>query len=202
MDISEQQAIRRILAGNSDVYRILMDRHIPAVLRMTLRVTGSLQDAEEAAQEAFVRAYNKLGTFQEHAAFGTWIYRIAMNCALNLVERRTRDLVWNATPIDASLLVRDTLSSSNPTPEALVLEAEDARQREHLLRCLTPMERTAFVLRHLEDQPINVIAEALGINSNTARQTIFRATTKLRHRLTSTAVAEHYTPSQLTRQAR
>jgi len=183
MEISEQQAIRRILAGDVDVYRILMDRHLPAVLRMTLRVTGSVEDAEEAAQEAFLRGYNKLATFREHAAFGTWIYRIAMNCSLNLVERRTRDLACNATSIDASPHIQATLHSSAPTPEAFVLEAEAARQREHLLLCLTPMERTAFVLRHLEDQPIAIIAEALNINPNTARQTLFRAATKLRRQL-------------------
>jgi RNA polymerase sigma-70 factor, ECF subfamily len=201
MEISEQQAIRRTLAGDLDVYRILMERHLPAVLRMTLRVTGSVEDAEEAAQEAFLRGYSKLATFREHATFGTWIYRIAMNCALNLVERRTRDLTWNAAPLDESPHIQETLYSQNPTPEALAIEAEDARQREHLLRCLTPMERSAFVLRHLEDQPVAVIAEALGINANTARQTIFRAASKLRRHLTPAPTAEPFTPSQLTRRA-
>ena len=67
---------------------------------MTYRVTGNSSDAEEAAQEAFLLAYKKLPDFREHAAFGTWVYRIAMNCSLNLVKRRTRDLNWNATPLD------------------------------------------------------------------------------------------------------
>ena len=201
MEISEQQAIRRILAGEPDVYRILMDRHLPAVLRMTLRVTGSVEDGEEAAQEAFLRAYNKLATFREHASFGTWVYRIAMNCSLNLIERRTRDLSWNATSLDTSPF-GETLHSPHPTPETLVLEAEAARQREQLLKCLTPMERSAFVLRHLEDQSVAVIADALGINPNTARQTIFRAATKLRRSLVAPAVAAACSPSQLAREIR
>lgn len=178
MDNLEQEAIRRILAGDADLYRLLMERHLPAVLRMTRRVTGSDQDAEEAAQEAFLRAYRKLPGFREHAAFGTWVYRIAMNCALNLVERRQRDVGWNAADLDDSPAV-----SVRPTPEADVLEAEAARERDRLLGCLTPMERTAFVLRHLEEQPVAVIAEALDINANTARQTIFRAVSKLRKEL-------------------
>jgi RNA polymerase sigma-70 factor (ECF subfamily) len=203
MEITEQQAIRRILAGEPDVYRILMERHLPVVLRMTLRVTGSVEDAEEAAQEAFLRGYKKLAHFREHATFGTWIYRIAMNCSLNLVERRTRDLAWNATPLDASPDIQAALRSPGSTPEALLLEAEAARQREHLLGCLTPMERSAFVLRHLEDQPVAVIAEALGINANTARQTIFRAAGKLRRQLSPAAsAAEPFTPSPLAREAR
>jgi RNA polymerase sigma-70 factor (ECF subfamily) len=202
MDTLEQEAIRRILNGDPDVYRILMDRHFPTVLRMTLRVTGSLEDAEEAAQEAFIRAYNRLATFREHATFGTWVYRIAMNCSLNLVERRTRDLAWNATPLDSSPHIQETLSSPHLTPEALLLEAEAARQREQMLQCLTPMERSAFILRHLEDQPVAVIAQALNIKPNTARQTIFRAATKLRRHLSPTPTAATYSSSQLVREAR
>ena len=183
MDNLEQEAIQRVLNGDPDMYRILMDRHLPAVLRMTLRVTGSLEDAEEAAQEAFLRAYNKLPTFREHAAFGTWVYRIAMNCALNLVQRRSRDLAWNAVPLDSTPHAQKLAVSPRPTPEAILLETESVRERERLLGCLTPLERTAFVLRHLEDQPVVLIAEALGITSNTARQTVFRAVSKLRREL-------------------
>ncbi len=92
----EQDAIRRILAGDRDAFRVLMDRHLPTVLRMTYRVTGNAVDAEEAAQEAFLLAYKKLSSFREQAAFGTWVYRIAMNCSLNLVERRARNVAWDA----------------------------------------------------------------------------------------------------------
>jgi RNA polymerase sigma-70 factor (ECF subfamily) len=183
MENLEREVIRRVLSGETDLYRLLMERHLPAVLRMTRRVTGCEEDAEETAQEAFLRAYNKLPAFREHAAFGTWVYRIAMNCALNLMQRRRRDVGWNAVELDGAAEAEGLVISRWPTPEADVLEAEAAGERERLLRCLTPMERTAFVLRHLEDQPVAVIAEALGINANTARQTIFRAVSKLRREL-------------------
>ena len=182
MDHVEQEAIRRVLAGEADVYRLLMERHLPAVLRMTRRVTACDQDAEEAAQEAFLRAYQKLPGFREHAAFGTWVYRIAMNCALNLVERRRRDVGWHAVDLDVAG-AENLAVCAQPTPEADVLAAEAERAREQMLACLTPLERTAFVLRHLEEQPVAVIAEALGMSANTARQTIFRAAGKLRKQL-------------------
>src|ERR1700709_2169630 len=92
MDKAEKDAIRQILAGNRDAYRILMDRHFPAVFRIAFRVTGDEADAEEAAQEAFLRGYNKLASFRQEAQFSTWITRIAMNTSINLVERRNRDL--------------------------------------------------------------------------------------------------------------
>jgi RNA polymerase sigma-70 factor, ECF subfamily len=179
----EQEAIRSILAGDRDAYRVLMERHLPAVLRATLRITGNTVDAEEAAQEAFLRAYNKLPEFREQAAFGTWVYRIAMNCALNLVERRSRDLGWNAVALDGEPRAGDLAVSHQPTPEAALLDREAVSQRERAMQALTPMERTAFVLRHMEEQSLEVIATALGVPVNSAKQAVFRAVSKLRREL-------------------
>jgi RNA polymerase sigma-70 factor (ECF subfamily) len=182
MEDLEREAIRRVLVGDREEYRVLMERHLPAVLRMTFRVTGNLEDAEEAAQEAFLLAYKKLTTFREQAAFGTWVYRIAMNCALNLVKRRTRNPEWHAESLeDAGDLASPV--SPGPTPEAILLHAEAERERERAMCLLTPMEKTAFILRHIEEQPVNVIATALGISANSARQTLFRAVGKLRREL-------------------
>jgi RNA polymerase sigma-70 factor (ECF subfamily) len=183
MEALEQDAIRRVLAGDREEYRVLMERHLPAVLRMTVRVTGNLEDAEEAAQEAFLLAYKKLAEFREQATFGTWVYRIAMNCSLNLVKRRERNLGWKAESLDLTSNAHEAAVSQRPTAEAALLDAEAYRQRERAMSSLTPMERTAFVLRHMEEQPVEVIAKALGVTANTARQTIFRAVAKLRREL-------------------
>jgi RNA polymerase sigma-70 factor, ECF subfamily len=182
MEHWEQEAIRRVLAGDQEEYRVLMERHLPMVLRMTLRVTGNLEDAEEAAQEAFLLAYKKLSKFREDAAFGTWVYRIAMNCSLNLMKRRARNVAWNAESLDDAPGSQQAVSS-HPTPEAALLDAEAQLERECAMSTLTPRERTAFVLRHLEEQPVDVIADALGISANSARQVVFRAISKLRRKL-------------------
>ena len=179
----EQEAIRRTLAGDRDAFRVLMDRHLPAVLRMTYRVTGNPVDAEEAAQEAFLLAYKKLPNFREQAAFGTWVYRIAMNCSLNLVERRARDLSWDAVSLEPGTATDNLAVSPRPNPEAELLHNEAARRRERAMLTLTPMERTAFILRHMEEQPTQVIAEALGVPLNSAKQAVFRAVAKLRREL-------------------
>jgi RNA polymerase sigma-70 factor (ECF subfamily) len=183
----EQDAIRRVLAGDRDAFRVLMDRHLPTVLRMTYRVTGNPVDAEEAAQEAFLLAYKKLSGFREQASFGTWVYRIAMNCSLNLVERRSRDLGWNAVTIEPGAPSENIAVSRGLTPEAELLNTEALRRRERAMLTLTPMERTAFILRHMEDQPIQVIADALGVPGNSAKQAIFRAVAKLRRELAPAA---------------
>jgi len=183
MDVVEQEVIRRVVAGDRDAYRVLMERHLPAVLRVTMRITASEVDAEEAAQEAFLRAYNKLADFKGQSSFGTWVYRIAMNCSLNIVERRSRDLGWNAVEMDGEAGGANQVRSESVTPEQAVLDGESQVLRERAMQQLTPMERTAFVLRHMEDQPMNTIAEALGVPVNSAKQAVFRAVSKLRKEL-------------------
>jgi RNA polymerase sigma-70 factor, ECF subfamily len=190
MDKAETEAIRDVLAGDRDAYRLLMDRHFCTARRVAFRITGNEADAEEAAQEAFLRAYNKLPSFRQDSAFSTWIMRITMNTAINLVERRKRDLSYHAPRIadepssaEHTVLVADRQAG----PEASLLNREVVSLRQAAMAELTPMERTAFTLRHMEDVPMAEIAAALNITSNSAKQAVFRAVSKLRRSLTPIA---------------
>ena len=186
MDKAETDAIRDVLAGNRDAYRVLMDRYFGSVTRIAFRITGNEADAEEAAQEAFLRAYNKLPGFRQDSAFSTWITRIAMNTAINLVERRNRDLSYQGpriadepSPADRTVRVADTQAN----PEGALLNREATGLRQAAMDQLTPMERTAFTLRHMEDIPMAEIATALNVTTNSAKQAVFRAVSKLRQSL-------------------
>jgi RNA polymerase sigma-70 factor (ECF subfamily) len=186
MSKAEAETIQKILAGSRDAYRVLMDSHFCAVHRIAFRITGNQADAEEAAQEAFLRAYNKLPGFRQDASFSTWITRIAMNTAINLVERRNRDLSQhglriadNPSPTEQTVQLAD----GHAGPERQLLDREAASLRSEALANLTPMERTAFTLRHMEDLPIAEIATALNISANSAKQAVFRAVGKLRRSL-------------------
>jgi RNA polymerase sigma-70 factor (ECF subfamily) len=190
MDKAETEAIRDVLAGDRDAYRVLMDRHFCSVARVTFRITGNEADAEEAAQEAFLRAYNKLPGFRQDSAFSTWIMRIAMNTAINLVERRKRDLSYQAPTIADEPSIADhtvRIADRQAGPEASLLNREAVSLRQAAMAELTPMERTAFTLRHMEDVPMAEIAAALNITSNSAKQAVFRAVSKLRRSLTPIA---------------
>lgn len=187
MDREDRDAIRRVLAGDRDAFRILMERYFVQVHRVAWRITGDEADAEEAAQEAFLRAYNKLPGFRMDAQFSTWITRIAMNTALNLVERRTRDLTHIAHRIDAETDNHIQIPNTAATPDRLLLDIETAQLRSAAMALLTPMERTAFTMRHMEDLSIAEIATALNIQPNAAKQAIFRAVGKLRHALAPVA---------------
>jgi len=186
MKNAEAEAIQQIVAGDRDAYRVLMERHFCAVHRIAFRITGNQEDAEDAAQEAFLRAYNKLPSFRHESSFSTWITRIAMNTALNLVERRNRDLPMRGQRIaeDRSPVEHTTqVADGQPGPERCLLDLEAATLRNDALAALTPMERTAFTLRHMEDLPIAEIAAALQVPANSAKQAVFRAVAKLRRSL-------------------
>lgn len=187
MDRDEKDAIRRVLAGDRDAYRVLMERYFAQVHRVAWRITGDEADAEEAAQEAFLRAYNKLAGFRMDAQFSTWITRIAMNTALNLVERRNRDLGRHAERIDGAGDSTLQIAHDGATPERAVMDAETAQMRRAAMASLTAMERTAFTMRHMEDVPVAEIAHALNIQPNAAKQAIFRAVGKLRRALAPVA---------------
>lgn len=190
VDKADAEAIKHVLAGDRDAYRILMDRHFQSAFRLAYRITGNQEDAEEATQEAFLRAYNKLNTFRQQSGFGTWVTRIAMNTAINSVERRNRDLTHNSSRIAEQSSRTDNtvqVADHHAGPERILLDCEAATLRQAALAALTPMERTAFTLRHMEDLPISEIAEALHIPANSAKQAVFRAVSKLRRALSPVA---------------
>jgi RNA polymerase sigma-70 factor (ECF subfamily) len=189
MGNADQQAIRQILGGDRDAYGVLMKRHFDTVFRVTFRITGNHQDAEEATQEAFLRAYDKLPEFRNTAGFGTWVYRIAMNCAFDLVRRRCREASWNAVPLFTEHGSERFASSSHLEPEKTLLDSEAIQLRHQAMDLLTPIERTAFVLRHLEEKSISEIASALGATTSSVKQAIFRAVAKLRQALKENARA-------------
>src|SRR5215467_15301280 len=89
--ISDAVAVERTLAGERDAYRILVERHSHYVYRLAYRMTGNPHDAEEIVQEAFLRAYQKLAQFAGQANFGTWVYRIATNYAIDRLRQRNAD---------------------------------------------------------------------------------------------------------------
>jgi len=182
MDTNDHAAIRAVLAGNRDAYAALVAHHSRSVFRVAYRITGNEADAEEVVQDAFMRGYRKLESFESRANFGTWIYRIAVHCALDKVSRRHEVNARSNVPMDAepeAVQVPDR----TPSPEQLLLSEELGAFRESAMHSLTPLEQTAFTLRHMEDCSMEEIAAALEIAPNAAKQAVYRAVHKLRQRL-------------------
>jgi RNA polymerase sigma-70 factor, ECF subfamily len=182
---SDALAIERTLAGERDAFRVLVERHSHNVFRLAYRMTGNQHDAEEVVQEAFLRAYQKLGQFASRANFGTWVYRIAANYAIDRMRQRQKEEARRQTPSveDQDGMENDPMNrvaDEAPTPERLTQSIELRKLMEQALAALSHAERTAFVMRHWEGCGIEEIAVVLKSNSGAAKNTVFRAVQKLR----------------------
>jgi RNA polymerase sigma-70 factor, ECF subfamily len=182
---SDAIAVERTLAGDRDAYRVLVERHSHNVFRLAYRMTGNRHDAEEVVQEAFLRGYQKLGQFAARSNFGTWVYRIAANYAIDRMRQRQKEDARREAPRteDQDGMADDPLSrvkDEAPTPERLTQSIELRKQLEQALAALSEAERTAFVMRHWEGCGIEEIAAVLKSSSNATKNTVFRAVQKLR----------------------
>src|SRR5271154_6937601 len=121
MDWTDLEAAEEARKGNQLAFRVLVERHSRSVFRLTFRMTGNEQDAEDMVQETFLRAYKQLHRFDGRAAFGTWLYRIAANCSLDLLRtRRLRNEHIGTTANDGDLPdIVENLASPEPSPERL-----------------------------------------------------------------------------------
>jgi RNA polymerase sigma-70 factor (ECF subfamily) len=165
MDESDAAAVARACAGDTDAFRVLVDRYSRKVFRLAYRMTRNERDAEDVVQETFLRAYRRLKQFESRASFGTWIFRIAVNASLDLtrklgryerVEQQMPEPEGGARPLFQ-------LPAPEPAPDRLLLSSELKHKVESVLASLSPQVRTAFVLRHYEGMSIEEIGSVLGL---------------------------------------
>jgi RNA polymerase sigma-70 factor (ECF subfamily) len=183
MGESDRAPIEAVLAGDKEAYGTLVKRHSQKLFRLAYRITGNEADADDVVQESFLRGYLNLKSFKSRSDFGTWIYRIAVHCALDRISSRSKEETNCAA--EETDLGRGSVQIPDlaPGPERLALSAELGALEDRAMNGLTAMERTAFVLRHMEQRSTEEIAAALEIQPNAAKQTVFRAVQKVRQRL-------------------
>jgi RNA polymerase sigma-70 factor (ECF subfamily) len=183
MQGSDHSIVRAVLAGDKEAYGALVRAHSATVFRVAFRIVANEADAEEVVQEAFLRGYQRLESYEGRSSFGTWIYRIAVNCALNRINQSGIHAEYRhgdeSDPEEKTVQV----ASSDAGPERVLLSKEIGVAQDTAMRRLTPTEKSAFVMRHFEDRSTNEIAEVLNIAPNAAKQAVFRAVQKLRREL-------------------
>ncbi|HSL21736.1 MAG TPA: sigma-70 family RNA polymerase sigma factor [Vicinamibacterales bacterium] len=179
---SDAPAIARARAGDADAFRELVDRHSRAVFRVAYRITGRAEDAEDVVQETFLRAYRQLDRFESRANFGTWLHRIASNCAVDLLRARpAREMAEEPETLER--LGGTGTTGASPSPERSVLGGQIRERVSAALAGLTEMERAAFTLRHFEGLSIEEISRTLGLRASATKHSIFRAVRKMRREL-------------------
>ena len=179
---ADAQAVARVRAGETEAFRVLMERHGRAVHGLAFRMTGNAQDAEDVVQETFLRAYRNLDHFEARAQFGSWLYRIGANCAYDALRARARRL-GRVEPAGALDDLSGDIATEEPGPERLAAGAEVRRRVRAALARMSVLERSAFTLRHFEGMTTAEIAHALDLRGEAAKQSVFRAVRKMRQAL-------------------
>jgi RNA polymerase sigma-70 factor (ECF subfamily) len=184
----DDELIREAQRGDRSAFDSLVRRYDQSVLRLALHMLGNEQDAQDVHQEAFLKAYRHLGNFRFECSFYTWLYRIVTNLCLDHLRRRKSRREDPATVLDSrgdemDLLsnISDTRAMANPARE-LDRKLMAASINEALGK-LTPRERTVFELKHYQGLKLRTIGEMLSTTEETAKNTLFRATRKLRANL-------------------
>jgi RNA polymerase sigma-70 factor (ECF subfamily) len=188
MELTDRAAVDEVLAGKHESFRVLVERHGRKVFGLAYRMTGNEHDADEVVQETFLRCYKRLDSFEARSSFSTWLYRIAANCALDLLAKRKQDkthIVESDTRNDELNPEERTLeyASPQPGPERMLLSAELRKRVSDAMQRLTAVERTAFVLRHFEGRSITEIGSVLKVKDEAVKNTVFRAVKKMRTEL-------------------
>lgn len=171
--MNDKQYVHRVLRGDRDAFRHLVDNHKDIAYSLAYRISGNPSDAEEIVQDAFVKAYTKLKSFREDAAFSTWLYRIVYNTAVSWLRDRTKRKPESGYPEKTEHSLSDTYEEKN-----------DLENREHAVRWaitqLKPVDRTIVTLFYHEDQTLKEIAEVTGISENNVKIRLFRAREKMK----------------------
>ncbi|HEX2101272.1 MAG TPA: RNA polymerase sigma factor RpoE, partial [Candidatus Synoicihabitans sp.] len=175
-DDTDQELVRRVQAGDQSAFNLLVLKYQHRVLKLVGRFVNDPTEAEDVAQEAFLKAYRALASFRGDSAFYTWLYRIAINTAKNaLVSQRRRPVDFDLDLQDPDQYERQARLKEADTPEGVLLTDEIRTVVEEAMEQLPEDLRTAIVLRELEGLSYEEIAEAMDCPVGTVRSRIFRA---------------------------
>ena len=164
--MTDATLVRRVLDGDTAAFTMLVDRHAAACTRFAMRMLGNREDAEDALQDSFLRAYRSLARYEERQAFRTWLFQILVNrCRTAAVRRQRRQRMF---------LVDDNAVASasvRPAAESTELRAELRRA----IDALDPDQREAFLLKHVELLSYDEMAEATGVGVSALKMRVKRA---------------------------
>src|SRR5689334_11468193 len=183
--IDDTLLVREAQRGNRAAFEELVRHYDHAVLRLALHLTGSEHDAQDIFQEAFLKAYKSVGNFRFECSFYTWIYRIVTNLCLDHLRKKQVRKEDAPVAVDAEGEQYDVLNQvpdgrSAANPERDLMRRELGTRINTALEKLTARERMVFELKHYHGLRLRTVGEILNTTEETAKNTLFRATQKLR----------------------
>lgn len=176
--ISDRQLIQQAQSGQSEAFGLLVKRYQTAVYNVALRMFGQGVEAEDATQEAFIRAYKALARFDTSRPFAPWIKRITVNVCLNIIDSKQNQTQTVATDIkrgDEEQGDMDDWQHRMPTPEQNLEEQERSQRLREAIQSLPPNYRAVVEYRHFQDLSYDQIAEAMNRPVSSVKSDLFRA---------------------------
>ncbi len=170
--LDDDELIARTAAGDRDSFDILVRRYQKKVYFLALRMMRNHDDADDMAQETFIRAYRAIGSFKPGCRFFTWLYRICMNLCINELKRGKHLLTESRFEEEEKVLERE---SETENPLDFSSGRELRRRIDGAIESLSPKYKSVFVLRVLEEMSYEEIAESLDISTGTVMSRLFRA---------------------------
>jgi RNA polymerase sigma-70 factor, ECF subfamily len=183
--IDDTLLVREAQRGDRAAFEELVRHYDQAVLRLAMHLTGSEHEAQDIYQDAFLKAYKSVGNFRFECSFYTWIYRIVTNLCLDHLRKKQVRKEDAPVGVDAQGDAYDVLAQvpdarSGANPERDLMRRELGTRINHALDKLTPRERMVFELKHYQGLKLRTVGEILNTTEETAKNTLFRATQKLR----------------------
>lgn len=182
----DDQLVEEALGGNALSFQLLVERYQERIFALSRHYTKSAVEVEDIAQDTFLKAFRRLETFQRQSSFSTWLYRIAVNTALDFLKRSGRSPVQavedpelTAAPVRGQAGSGVTIAS----PDVNLRREELARITQNVLAELPEIFRTVLVLREFEDLSYQEMAEVLGISIGTVESRLFRARARFKEAL-------------------
>ena len=168
--MSDRAIIQRVLEGDVEAFSRLVDRHYPRCARVAQRILGNREDAEEAIQDAFLRAYKALGDYEDRERFSAWLTRILVNqCRTMLARTRRRDSLFADLDLQRLAFISSMESDAAVWPEL-----------EHVLDRLPAEQREAIVLKYADDLTYEEMSRITGAGESALKMRVQRAFARLR----------------------
>jgi RNA polymerase sigma-70 factor (ECF subfamily) len=177
---ADARLVRRCLDGDEAAYEAVLDLYRDRVYALLLRLVRDPRDAEDLAQDAFLKAFRGLSSFEPGRPLASWLFKIAHNTALDFLRSRGEEL----TALDDPDMGVDP-AQPGPGLEAVLVAEETRGRAERLIASLPPLYREVMLLRHTEDLDYRAIGEILGLPEGTVKIRLFRARDLLRAKLES-----------------
>lgn len=184
--MDESALVTRARNGDDEAFAELLNRYDRKILRLAKNITNNDEDAEDVLQETFLKAYTHLGDFKGDSRFYTWIVRIAVNESLMKLRKRKSDkMVSLDEPVDnGEETVTREIAVWDDTPEIKYSQEEIKKILDESVESLSPIFRSVFVLRDIEELSTEETAEVLGISIPAVKSRLLRARLQLREKLT------------------